>query len=68
MMLTPDRELWACANEMIRQHGRGAAGKAAERMTELKEGGDHAGAEAWMLILERVVDLLRIPTTEDPWH
>lgn len=67
-MLNPDWELWACANEMIRQHGRQAVLRAVERSQELAREGDEAGAEAWMQIMQRIVDLLRKPVDGEPLH
>jgi hypothetical protein len=54
-----DRELWACAHELVEQHGRGAVLKAGERILDLEADGDVAGHTAWMMILERIVKLLR---------
>jgi hypothetical protein len=50
-------ELWACANEMIRQHGNDAAIHAAMRLDALFEKGDQAGVVTWRLILARINEL-----------
>jgi hypothetical protein len=52
-------ELWAVANEMIRQHGRRAIIEATLKMTEMQDKGDRAGAETWFAILERIMKLLK---------
>lgn len=51
-------ELWACANEQIRQHGEDAATRSAMRADELEQGGDLDGARNWRLIVHRVQELL----------
>ncbi|MFN3725979.1 MAG: DUF6961 family protein [Allosphingosinicella sp.] len=53
-MLT-EWELWSCANEAIRQHGRGAEAVAAGRAERLAAVGDDAGAATWRRILDRIV-------------
>jgi hypothetical protein len=52
-------ELWACAQQLVKQHGRGAVMKAAERMFEFEAAGDVEGHSAWVMILQRIVKLLR---------
>ncbi len=54
-------ELWACANEAIRQHGFDAPIHAAMRADELLEAGDLDGSQAWRLIMHRISDLLKEP-------
>ena len=51
-------ELWACANEAIRQDGLDAPIHAAMRADELFEQGDDAGAVTWRLIVHRINELL----------
>lgn len=53
-----DKELWACANTLVEQHGRRAVIHAGTRMCELVDQGDQEGADTWLLILERIVTLL----------
>jgi hypothetical protein len=51
-------ELWACANECIRQHAFDAPIHAAMRADELLESGDRDGARNWRLIVHRINLLL----------
>lgn len=53
-----DWEIWACANEAIRQHGADAPIFAAMRADELFEQGDDDGARTWRLIVDRIGRLL----------
>lgn len=55
-----DWELWACANEAIRQHGGGALAHADERMAALLAAGDEAGALTWTAIRERIERLQNV--------
>ena len=59
-MLT-EWELWACANELVRQHGFDAPIQAAMRADELLENGDLDGARHWRLIVHRINELLAAP-------
>ena len=61
-MLT-EWELWACANECIRQHGVDAPIHAAMRADKLLERGDMQGAQQWRLIVHRINELLATPGT-----
>ena len=54
MAILSDWELWACANECIRQHGSHAAVHAALRADELDAEGEVEGAQNWRLIVDRV--------------
>ena len=56
-----DWELWACANEMIRQHGEDATTRAAMRADELLEAGDRIGAATWKGIMDRIEELVAAP-------
>jgi hypothetical protein len=61
-----DRELWACANEVLRQHGSRAPIFVAERVGALALAGDGAGIATWRAIAERIDQLRRcgdIPKT-----
>ena len=51
-------ELWACANELIRQHGEDAGIEAAMKADRLLWDGDLEGASTWRLIVHRVNALL----------
>ena len=53
-----DRELWACANQVINHHGPDVDAFIAERMRALAAAGDAAGTRTWLAIAERV-DRLR---------
>ena len=52
-----ERELWACANEVLRQHGARSAAFIAERVTALALAGDHAGVATWRAIAARMDQL-----------
>jgi len=54
-------ELWACANEMIRQHGFDASIQAAMKADALSERGDWDGSRTWVAIVRRIDDLLKAP-------
>jgi hypothetical protein len=55
-------EIWACANETIRQHGLDAPIFAAMRADELLEEGDSDGALTWQAIVHRINELLKGPS------
>ncbi len=61
MAVLSDWELWACANEYIRQHGFDAPIHAAMRADELLENGDYDGARNWRLIVHRINQLITQP-------
>lgn len=54
-----DRELWACATEVLRQHGDKAPVMVAERIVALALAGDAAGIETWKSIAARLDQLTR---------
>jgi hypothetical protein len=56
-----DWEMWACANEQLRQHGENAAIFAAIRADELLEEGDQDGLHNWLLIIDRIEQLVAKP-------
>ena len=58
-MSIPEWELWACANEAIRQHGEDAGGFAGRRVDELLLTGDIEGAATWQAIMRRIEQLQR---------
>ena len=61
MPVLSDGELWACANEYIRQHGLDAPILAAMRADQLLEQGDFEGAQNWRLIVGRINQLIAQP-------
>ncbi|HEX8533803.1 MAG TPA: hypothetical protein VF662_06515 [Allosphingosinicella sp.] len=61
-----DWELWACAQEMVRQHGFDAPIIAAMRADELMKKVDLDGAANWRLIVQRINQL--IPPGEASKH
>ena len=62
-MAISDWELWACANEVIRQHGEDAAIHAAMKADELLFDGDAPGAAVWRQIVRRINDLQAEPAS-----
>jgi hypothetical protein len=54
-------ELWACADEAIRQHGLDAPIFAAMRADKLLEDGEIDGAANWRMIVTRINKLLAKP-------
>lgn len=52
-----DRELWACANQVLNHHGPDADRFIADRMTALVSAGDEAGIKTWLAVAERVRSL-----------
>lgn len=55
-MLT-DWELWACANEVLQQHGPDTPNHVAERIGACALAGDAEGLATWRAIARRVVEL-----------
>jgi len=45
-----DRELWACANQLLNHHGPDVDQFIAERMGALAAAGDEAGTKTWLMI------------------
>ena len=62
-MAIPEWELWACANETIRQHGDDAGIFAGQRADELLLKGDIEGASTWQAIIRRIEQLQLRPGT-----
>lgn len=56
-----DRELWACANQVLENHGEGAPVFVAERIGALALAGDMEGIAAWKAIASRVDQLMKPP-------
>jgi hypothetical protein len=55
--MVSERELWACAQQVLRQHGAGADDQIAERVRALGAAGDQAGVATWLAIAARVDQL-----------
>ena len=49
-----DRELWACANEILRNHGEDAPLHVATRIGALAVAGDMPGVATWKEIARRI--------------
>ena len=62
-----DREIWACAQHVLRRYGESAWLHAAQRADALLVQGDFAGSRTWVRILERI-DALRSRAPEGPLH
>jgi hypothetical protein len=60
-MAISDWELWACAQEMIRQHGADAAVHAAMKADALQFEGEQEGAAIWQRIVHRISRLAAGP-------
>ena len=56
-----DWELWACANELVRQHGFDAPTHAAMRADALLEEGQIDGASNYRLIVHRTNKIMAKP-------
>ncbi|MCP3730365.1 hypothetical protein M9978_07975 [Sphingomonas sp. MG17] len=54
-----DREVWACANMLIKQHGGDAWLVVSQRADELLEQGEIEGHRTFLRILRRIEDLER---------
>ena len=52
-----DQEIWACANQLLKQHGHDAWFVASQRADELLEKGDMAGSRTFQRILNRIRQL-----------
>jgi hypothetical protein len=60
-VILSDWELWACANETLKQHGEDAPIFAAMRADKLLEETDLDGHRNWLLIIDRIEQLLAKP-------
>jgi hypothetical protein len=60
-----NRELWACANLLVQQHGDDARAHAAMRIAALSGNGDHKGVATWQAIATRI-EQLGVMTSEEP--
>tara|TARA_B100000378_G_scaffold174584_1_gene140837 strand:+ start:2263 stop:2469 length:207 start_codon:yes stop_codon:yes gene_type:complete len=57
-MSLDDWELWACAQQVIKQHQAKAPQHVASRIGELATAGDLDGVQVWQAIAERVDQLM----------
>lgn len=57
-MILKDWELWACAQNILKDHCGQAPLHAAKRVEELTSAGDKAGAATWLAIADRVDQLM----------
>ncbi len=55
--MTPERELWACALHVEREHGEAANDFVAERVKKLASAGDMLGVERWLAIADKLDQL-----------
>ena len=53
-----DRELWACAQQVLNHHGPDADAFIRDRLSALSASGDEAGTRIWLAIADRI-DRLR---------
>jgi hypothetical protein len=63
LIVPGDRELWACANEVIRQHGAAAPEFIAERIGAMVLANDLEGMRVWNEIARRAADMMITPST-----
>lgn len=56
-MAVTDWEIWACANELMKQHGENAWFVASQRADELFDAGDLEGSRTFSLIVNRIMAL-----------
>jgi len=52
-----EREVWACAHQVMRQYGDVAWFHAAQRADDLLEANDQEGHRTWVRILKRIEEL-----------
>lgn len=55
--MTPERHIWACANNLLQQHGPDAWFHASQRADALLVAGDLDGNAMFRAILKRIADL-----------
>jgi hypothetical protein len=60
MPMTPERQVWACANMLIAQHGEDAWFHASLRADALFKAGDLDGHNMFKAILLRIEELQRM--------
>ena len=61
-----DRDIWACASVLIKQHGESAALGASVKVDWHSERGDLQGRDVWLRIL-RAVEWLQDNRGRDPF-
>lgn len=64
-MLT-DRELWACANQVVQIHGDKSPLFIAEQIGALALAGDDEGIDTWKAIAQRLASLLGLDGVQSP--
>lgn len=52
-----DKEIWACAHQLMKRYGDAAWLHAAQRADELLEADEPEGHKSWMRILQRIKEL-----------
>jgi len=63
-----DKELWACAHQVLKTHGDSAPRHVAERIGELALQGDAEGVATWKAIARRLSDLAGLGPTSGAPH
>ena len=63
-----DRKLWACANEVLRQHGDRAAEFVAETVAALAACDDRKGVNTWIAIADRIDQLSEVSPAGQTRH
>lgn len=61
-----DRELWACANQVLKIHGDKSPHYVAEQIGALALAGDLEGIEAWKAIAQRLAGLVGLDAAPGP--
>lgn len=62
-----ERELWACASQLVASHGSGAWFFAAKRAEQLLDAGDLRGNSVFLAIASRI-EQLQLRDTAGPLH
>jgi len=55
-----EKEVWACAHQIMQQYGDAAAFHAAQRADELLLANDQEGSRTWLRILNRIEALEKL--------
>ncbi|MHA3793024.1 hypothetical protein [Sphingomonas sp. YL-JM2C] len=58
--MTGDREIWACAHQLMQRYGDAASFHAAQRADEMFAANDLEGGRIWIRILRRIEDLANL--------
>lgn len=64
--MADNREIWACANTLLRIHGREAGAHARARAAALAHAGEARGHRTFTLIAERIAQLEATSSPESP--